>query len=154
MMPVFVRKLNFLNYPINKELFGENKTVRGFFSAIFIAILVIYIQWYLYKFDAIKKISLINYYEINLLFVGFLSGFGAITGDLIKSYFKRRRKIKPGHSWMPFDQIDFMLGSLLFLYPLFNLKLNNVFVLLVITPFLHILVNHVGYYLKIREIKW
>ena len=39
MMPVFARQLSFLNYPINKDLFGENKTVRGFLSAIAAAII-------------------------------------------------------------------------------------------------------------------
>src|SRR3989338_11301981 len=103
MMPVFVKNINILNYPINKNIFGENKTIRGFLSAIFISIIIFYVQYYLYKFYLIKKISLINYYEVNLLFLGFLAGFGAMLGDLIKSYFKRIRNIKPGHSWIPFD---------------------------------------------------
>ena len=154
MMPVFVRKINFLNYPINTKLFGEHKTYRGFLSAITIAIIVVYIQTYLYDFEIIKKISLINYEKENLILLGFLSGFGAMFGDLIKSYFKRRRKIKPGESWIPYDQLDFMIGALIFIYPFVKLDFKNIIILLLATPFLHIIANYIGYYMGLREKKW
>ena len=154
MMPVFVRKINFLNYPINVKLFGEHKTYRGFVSAIIIAILVFYLQSYLHDFEIIKKISLINYEKENLILLGFLSGFGAMFGDLIKSYFKRRRRIKPGESWVPFDQLDFMIGALIVIYPFVNLNFLNIITLLLITPFLHIIANYIGYYTGLRENKW
>ena len=154
MMPVFVRKINFLNYLINERLFGEHKTYRGFVSAIIIAIIIFYVQYYLYDFEIIKKISLINYKEENLILLGFLSGFGALFGDLVKSFFKRRRKIKPGDSWFPFDQLDFMMGALLFLYPFVRLSFSNIIILLLATPFLHIMANYIGYYIGLREKKW
>ncbi len=154
MMPVFARKINFLNYPINQKMFGENKTFRGFLSAIIAAIIIFYLQSYLYKFDFIKNISLIDYQQENLLFLGFLGGFGAISGDLIKSFFKRRKRIKPGQPWFPFDQLDFILGALIFLYPFVKLNFVNILTLLLVTPFLHIAANHAGYYLGVREVKW
>ena len=154
MTPVFVRRINVLNYPINKDLFGENKTVRGFVSAIIISIVFFYIQAYLFQFGFIRKISLVNYDEINIFAVGFLAGLGAITGDLIKSFFKRRQNIKPGQSWMPFDQLDFIIGALILIYPFVKLNFMNVIILLLITPFLHIAANHIGYYIGLRERKW
>lgn len=154
MTPVFVKKLNILNYPINKKLFGENKTVRGFVSAILISILFFYIQSYLFRFDFIKKISLIDYSQINIFLIGFLGGLGTIGGDLIKSFFKRRRKIKPGESWIPFDQLDFMFGALLLINPLVKLRLGSIVILFIITPILHISANHIGYYLGLRNTKW
>lgn len=154
MMPVFVRKINLLNYPINKKLFGSHKTVRGFISAVIAAIIIIYIQLYLYNFSPFKKISLINYQHENIFLLGFLSGFGAITGDLIKSFFKRKKGIKPGHKWVPFDQLDFMIGALILLYPFVKLTFINISILILLTPFFHVLANHIGYFLKIRETKW
>ena len=154
MMPVFVKKINFLDYPINSKLFGEHKTYRGFVSAIFIAIIVFYIQSYFYDFEIIKKISLINYREENLILLGFLAGFGTMLGDLIKSYFKRKKNIKPGESWFPFDQIDYMFGALVFVYPVVNLNLKNMLVLLLTAPFLHIIANYIGYFIGLRERKW
>lgn len=154
MMPVFARKIQYLNYPINKRLFGSHKTIRGYVSAIIAAIIVFYIQLYLYDIVLFKKISLINYQQSNILLMGFLSGFGTITGDLIKSFFKRKKGIKPGQKWVPFDQLDFMVGALLLLSPFVKLTLKSISILLLLTPFLHILTNHIGYFLKIRETKW
>jgi CDP-diglyceride synthetase len=37
-----------------------------------------------------------------------------MTGDAVKSFFKRRLGITPGKSWFPFDQLDFVLGAILF----------------------------------------
>jgi CDP-2,3-bis-(O-geranylgeranyl)-sn-glycerol synthase len=154
MMPVFARKIPFLNYPINKKLFGSHKTVRGYISAIIAAIIIFYIQLYLYDISFFRKISLINYNQENIFLLGFLSGFGAITGDLIKSFFKRKKGIKPGHKWVPFDQLDFMAGALILLYPFVKLTLTSMSILILLTPFLHVLTNHIGYFLKIRETKW
>ncbi|MBI2672091.1 CDP-archaeol synthase [Candidatus Woesearchaeota archaeon] len=154
MSPVFARRINFLNYPINEKLFGSHKTYRGLVSGILASIIFFYIQLYLYRFNAIKSISLINYNEINVLLIGFLAGFGVITGDLIKSYFKRRKNIKPGKSWIPFDQLDFILGALIVLYPFIKLSLKSILILIVLTPFLHVGANHVAYYIKLRKEKW
>ena len=154
MTPLFVRKINLLNYPINKKLFGSHKTARGFISAILAAIIIMYIQLYLYDISFFRKISLINYNQENIFLLGFLSGFGAILGDLIKSFFKRKRGIKSGHKWVPFDQLDFMVGALLLLYYFVRLTFQSITILLLLTPFLHVLTNHIGYFLKIRETKW
>ena len=154
MMPVFVRKIPLLDFPINKKLFGSHKTVRGYISAIIAAIIMFYIQLYLYDTTFFRKISLINYSESNIFLLGFLSGFGAITGDLVKSYFKRKKGIKPGQKWVPYDQLDFMFGALILLYPFVKLTFLSISILILLTPFLHVLVNHIGYLLKIRETKW
>ena len=154
MSPVFVRRINLLNYPINERLFGSHKTYRGFVSGVLASIVFFYIQFYLYRFNAIKSISLINYNEINVLLIGFLAGFGVIAGDLIKSYFKRRKNIRPGKSWIPYDQLDFLAGALILLYPFIKLSLNSIFILFVLTPFLHVGANHVAFYIKLRKEKW
>ena len=152
MAPVFARKLNFFNKPLNRNLFGEHKTYRGFIVAIIVGLFVVYFQKYLYGFDFFKQISLINYTEINLIYLGFFSGFGAMLGDLIKSYFKRKQNIKPGESWVPFDQLDFMIGALIFLSVF--LEFQNILILLVLTPFIHIIANHIGYFLGLNNVKW
>ena len=81
-------------------------------------------------------------------------GLGALAGDLIKSFFKRRIGIAPGHKFIPFDQTDFVVGALVFIMPVFELTLNIFIVSLLLSFLLHIIVNHVAFYLKIRNEAW
>jgi len=85
--------------------------------------------------------------------------FGALIGDIIKSFFKRRIGKKRGQDWIPFDQIDFILGVLFFsflmagLLNLIGATIENWFItsftpwhiliLLIITPFFHLFANFV-----------
>lgn len=39
---------------------------------------------------------------------------GALVGDIVESYIKRRRKFPSGYQWRPWDQVDQILGSLVF----------------------------------------
>src|SRR3989338_255015 len=108
MAPVIFKKISFLSYPVdfskklgNRPIFGKNKTFRGFFFGILLAIIVSYIQFELYKTVSFRNISFFNYG--NWILFGFLMGFGALAGDLAKSFFKRRAGIKPGDRFIPFD---------------------------------------------------
>ncbi len=151
MAPVFSNKLfGFKANPINEKLFGANKTYRGFISGILSAMIIIYLQSALYSFEFFNSISLLDYYNINLLLYGFFFGFGALFGDLIKSFIKRRINIKSGAPFIPFDQIDYTLGAFIILSPLYF----DIFVFLIgisLSFFLNILVNYIGYKLKFRE---
>ncbi|MCG8571014.1 MAG: CDP-archaeol synthase [Spirochaetes bacterium] len=133
-------------------IFGKNKTFRGLIFGIVFGVITAFIQSLLYNFEGIKIISFLDY--SNWLLLGFLMGLGAIIGDLIESFFKRRFNIKSGKPFIPFDQLDFMIGAMVFVYPVFQLNLNQVITLLVLSFFLHILVNHIAFYLKIRKEKW
>ena len=44
MTPSLLKKINFLNYPINEKLLGKNKTYRGLISAVIIGMLIFYLQ--------------------------------------------------------------------------------------------------------------
>ena len=81
-------------------------------------------------------------------------GFGALAGDLVKSFFKRRIGINPGAKFIPFDQTDFVVGALVFIMPIFDLTLEIFFASLLLSFILDIIVNHAAFYLKIRNEKW
>lgn len=159
MAPVFVKKINILNIPVdfNKKINGEpilgvNKTIRGLFAATIFGEIIFLLQKILFNFDFFKAISLIDYQYIPW-FAGLFMGFGAIFGDMIKSFFKRRLKINPGKSWIPFDQIDYVLGGILFFSWFYILTFIDIFSLLFTGIILHIIVNTIGYYLGVREQK-
>lgn len=164
MAPVFAQRfgiLKFLAKPVDggrvfrgQKIFGEHKTWRGFFVGVAAAILVAWLQSYLYLIPVFKGFSLINYSKTNFLFLGFLFGFGALFGDLVKSFFKRRAGFAPGAPWVPFDQIDFVFSALVFISPIFIPSWRGILTIILITPLLHILTNRIGFLLKIKSTKW
>ena len=159
MSPVIFKFVNFLNYPVDfnkklnsKPIFGENKTYRGLFFGIVSSILFVFLQTIIYP--ETKFISLINYSSINFLAFGFFLGFGALFGDLIKSFLKRQFNIPPGKPWVPFDQIDWILGAIMFIYFYVPISLKEITAAIIIFGILHPAVNFIGYLLKIKENKF
>lgn len=95
-----------------KEILGDHKTWRGVIVATIAGMFVFWLQQLLYQFVPIQKMSLFNYSTMPML-SGALLGFGAILGDAVKSFAKRRIGVKPGVMWFPFDQIDYPIGAML-----------------------------------------
>ena len=159
MAPVIVKKINFLEIPIDfnkkindKLIFGKNKTFRGLIFGIIFAMIITYLQFLLYKNGLFVEISIIDY--SNWILIGFLMGFGAVFGDLVESFVKRRLNYEPGKSFVPFDQLDFVIGALIFVYPLVKLLLNKIIIILLLSFVLHVIVNHFAFYTGIRKEKW
>ena len=141
------------NKKINKKpILGENKTFRGLIFGVLFAVIIAYLQFLLHNNNILADIAIIDY--SNWLLIGFLLGFGAIFGDLVESYVKRRMNYEPGRSFVPFDQIDFVIGALIFVYPLVILSLDKIVVMLFLSFILHIIVNHIAFYMNIRREKW
>ncbi len=162
MAPVFATKIfgNKFSLPLDfnttikdRPVLGKNKTWRGLIAGSIIGILTVYLQNYLYNFDFFKSISLLDYRQVNLLLFGFLFGFGVILGDAVKSFIKRRIALKPGEKWIPWDQLDF-LGGLILILLVFIPPWPVILLILIISPFLPLLSNWLGYLLKIKKVSW
>ena len=142
----------FLNFPVWEKKCGKNKTWRGIVVATIAGGLVFWLQQLAYS-SGFTKLAIIDYTGFPLIF-GFLLGFGAIIGDLIESYYKRKAGVAPGKPWFPFDQLDFVIGGLFFGFFVYVPKANLILVLLIVSPLLHIIFNRIGYWLKINKTKW
>lgn len=148
MAPPLFKRINFLNYNLDfgkkingKRIFGNNKTFRGlFFGIIFAVIISIVIKYFFIK-------------DFNLI-MGALSGLFALLGDALESMFKRQLSIKPGLPFIPFDQIDWVIGSSFVLYLYNYLDLYEILIAIILFFFLHIIVKHIGYYLRIDNNRW
>ena len=156
MIPSLVVKLRVLNYPIDfglkikgKRLLGNNKTFRGLVFGIVGAIIFVFLQKTMFP-----DFGIIDYTNVNFVLLGFLLGFGALFGDIIESFFKRQLRIKPGQSFVPFDQIDWILGSLVFVSFYVQLGVFDWVVAILLFGLLHPLINLVGYYLGIKKGKF
>ena len=152
MAPILFKRLPLLNKPINKTKFGENKTWRGLVFATFLGAVVFWLQRVAYQ-EGFTNWALIDYTDFSILF-GVLLGFGAIFGDLVESYYKRKSGFKPGESWLPWDQLDFVLGGLIFSFFIYVPPAEVVLVLLLVSPLLHIVVNYLGYLMKFKKNKF
>ncbi len=144
----FGKKIN------GKEILGSHKTFRGLLFGVVFGILTALIQFLLYRYEAFNKVSIFDYGLMSSIILGALMGFGAVFGDMVKSFFKRRVKIEPGKPWIPFDQIDFVIGGLLLSFIIFIPPIPYIVMIIVVSPLGHIAVNHLAFYLKIRKEKW
>ncbi|MBI2638464.1 CDP-archaeol synthase [Candidatus Peregrinibacteria bacterium] len=161
MMPVFLKKVPILNYPLDhgrtwfgKRIFGAHKTYRGFLSGIFAGIIVALAQKFLYQF--MPQFTLFpydNFSYATTAIVGLCFGGGILLGDLIKSFFKRRFGISDGGRWLPFDQLDF-LGALLLVGIFFIPSLQYTIAIFIISPALMIITDIFGYRLGMRDVWW
>jgi CDP-2,3-bis-(O-geranylgeranyl)-sn-glycerol synthase len=147
MAPPFVRYWPGWNPPISGHWLGDHKTLLGFSLGVLVAILTTLVQA---QIDWTG--SLVPYTEWPLLGLAF--GVGAMGGDSAKSFVKRRMSIAPGAPWIPVDQLDFVAGALLIVWPWASIRWPDVGVILVLSFFGDIAVNHAAYWMGIRDTRW
>jgi len=144
-----------------RRILGDGKTWRGLFAGAFLgmtagfglAVAASYLSTSEYSF-----LGLTTFEGFPLMIpILFSLCFGALLGDVIESFFKRRIGKDRGQDWIPFDQLDFIVGALLFSFLvsellsviqgttsnwfLNHITIWHVLVLLVVTPFIHITAN-------------
>jgi CDP-2,3-bis-(O-geranylgeranyl)-sn-glycerol synthase len=123
-----------------QRIFGTNKTVRGFIGGLVIG----------------AVIGVSGYYLVSkeLLTISLLASLGALLGDLAGAFLKRRMKIKPGSSLPGIDQLDFVIGALLFVLPFYQISLASILILFFVTPPIHFLTNVGAYLLRLKSNYW
>ncbi|KAA0010167.1 MAG: CDP-2,3-bis-(O-geranylgeranyl)-sn-glycerol synthase [Thermoplasmata archaeon] len=134
-----------------KPIFGAGKTWRGFIGGGICGMAVGIIMNQLWQSFGVG---------LNAVFVLLSLSFGALAGDLIKSFFKRRIGKKRGEKWLVIDQIDFLLGAFFFTFIfnrewfVSNFSLYHIIFLLIFTPLLHLATNIIAYVLKLKKVPW
>lgn len=171
MMPIFFDKLGLLKswaVPIDggrklgkNEIFGSHKTWRGLVAGVFGGFLSVF---FLTVGDALLKGWDIKIWLNLILFTSVTWGAGmgaaAILGDLLKSFFKRRLNIKNGQPFIPFDQIDFAIGAIIYGY-FFSAMVTKItdfwqisLIFILITPLLHLAANVIAYKVGWKKVWW
>lgn len=156
MAPVIFKWIPLLDYPMDakkkwrgKRILGDHKTWRGFCIGIIAAIATVALQQlFAETFEAIAPL---DYRTVNVWALGFVLGFGAMAGDAVESFVKRRQNIAPGKPWVPWDQIDWIIGAVLFVLLAVRLPFSAALTAIILFGLLHPLVNFVGYKLKIKQ---
>lgn len=172
-----------------RRIFGDHKTWNGLKGPLYIGIpislflfLLFTLLWAPIKdviIDAAAQgqyllyedIRIFEYYfkggqiPLNFLVViarVFLAAYGAVLGDLLGSFLKRRFDIKSGAPFWIVDQLDFALVALIFVsIPGFILPslflipdIHIIIFLLIITPAVSIIANTVAYMIGLKDVPW
>ncbi|HJJ95484.1 MAG TPA: CDP-2,3-bis-(O-geranylgeranyl)-sn-glycerol synthase [Methanocorpusculum sp.] len=154
-----------------RRIFGDGKTWRGLIGGIIVGILFGLFQMFLY-------------YTFNLTFLPEHSlwtiiplSIGALLGDLIKSYFKRRLGKERGSKWPIADMYDMVVGSLVLMVivllisggtswftanlvdplgilPQIVFGLAVLIAIFVVSPLMHRGTNIIAYMFKLKDVPW
>jgi CDP-2,3-bis-(O-geranylgeranyl)-sn-glycerol synthase len=133
-----------------RRIIGNSKTIRGFVFGIFASVTSAIVIFFASQYFGINVFSSLNF---SILF-GAVLGFGALLGDAVKSFFKRRIGLKEGKNLIFFDQTDFLFGAILISLPFDQFPLKFILVIIAATFIVHIIMNIIAFYLKLKKVPW
>lgn len=137
-----------------KRIFGDGKTFKGFFTGVLFGIITAFVENQVNTSIFNNFMPVFNYISIISL------PAGAMLGDLIASFFKRRLGFARGQAFPLVDQLDFVFGAwiitLIFTGSWFlqNFTIYIIIATLLLTPILHLFVNMIGYKIGISREPW
>ena len=117
-----------------KPFLGGHKTLRGCIVGVFMGLLVGVLQGGFY--------------------IGLTQGLGAILGDLVSSFLKRRWDFAPGDGVPLLDQLDFIVAAIILSQPYTRASLEDMLIILVVTVPIHYLMNYAAWLLKMKKNPW
>lgn len=145
-----------------RRLLGDGKTWRGLFGGALTGVLVGSVQSpssVLWTGDPFSLASFVDFMGP----VAALS-FGALLGDVLGSFLKRRLGMNKGTRAPILDQYDFVLGALILTGVAFpgwvaehyivGEGFYGLVLILALTPILHRIVNVIGYRIGRKEVPW
>jgi CDP-2,3-bis-(O-geranylgeranyl)-sn-glycerol synthase len=151
------------NWSDGRRILGPSKTWSGFLFGTFVAIPIVLLQAWLILI-APPNLQLVPHYAstvIGALPVAFLLTGGALTGDVIGSFIKRRSGYGSGTRVIGLDQLPFVLfpiGVGLWLFPSIFVptfwSLEALLWVLLLTVGLHTLFNWIGFKLGTKKVPW
>ena len=143
-----------------RRILGNGKTIRGFIVGVCFGTLTgvgqflvaPYLRPILAQFVTITPEM--DYVLSISIPVAFLLSVGALTGDVVGSFIKRRVNVKSGDSSPFLDQIGFIIMALIFAFPLMIPSPIFVIILTLTTLGIHWLSNALGYLLGLKKNPW
>jgi CDP-2,3-bis-(O-geranylgeranyl)-sn-glycerol synthase len=159
MAPVLVgKRLTALAVPLDfgaslggVRIFGDHKTWRGLIVGVATGTVAFLLQRALYDAEIGRALALFDYATLPAL-TGAGLGFGAILGDAVKSFFKRRVGIAPGKPWIGPDEIDFYLGGAAVAACLVPLPLVPLLLSIPVVIVGHLLSNVISWALGLKDV--
>lgn len=117
-----------------RSIFGDHKTVRGTLAGLLVGTVIGIIQQQLLR--------------------GLLLSIGAIGGDIIVSFIKRRLGFKPGAMFPVADQLGFIIFAAALISLVQPLSWERVATIMAVTVPIHYFTNVVAWLLKLKKDPW
>ncbi len=146
-------------YTDNRRFIGNGVTWRGTFCG---TVLGTFVGGFLGFIGAcFGDLSQLSYGVIGIhafgsvvagLGLGFLMAFGALAGDAVGSFIKRRIGLQSGDPAPLLDQLDFVCGALLLSLLVVPLSSNFVIIIAVISVVLHLGTNSFAYMIGMKDV--
>jgi CDP-2,3-bis-(O-geranylgeranyl)-sn-glycerol synthase len=130
------------NFFDGRRVFGTNKTFRGFFFGWGVGFLV-----------GIVEVLVFGLGQYGIM-LSILTPLGALCGDLAGAFLKRRLNISPGGLLPIIDQINFVVGAVLFALPLGIVSWELALTVLLLTPPIHLFTNFLAFKMKLKSNPW
>ncbi len=130
-----------------KPFFGKGKTFKGTFFGILAGIIATLLLNQVMIFYSIS-------FPANYLYFGVLASIGAILGDIVGSFIKRRLGIESGKESPILDQLDFVIGGMILAFPIYVPELIEIIILIIATLIFHRLANFVAFKLKLKKVPY
>jgi CDP-2,3-bis-(O-geranylgeranyl)-sn-glycerol synthase len=135
-----------------ERILGDGKTWRGLLAGLSFGSITGILEHLLCSCSMLPSNLCLNFLPL-----GFVLSLGAMLGDLVGSFIKRRMKIKRGQPSLILDQLTFLLFALLLSFsflPENFITLEVVIFLVVLTYFLHVLTNLIANRLGLKSVPW
>ena len=136
------------------RLFGDHKTWRGLIVGVLVSSATLWLEYRLASHLPYFPLGYKDFGVPTLLpiwLLGPLLGFGALAGDAVKSFFKRRQGMAPGESWFLIDQIDSLLGAMFTSLFVIILPLEIYIAAFILWPLADLLISFVGHKIGLKE---
>lgn len=171
MLPAYVSNLSGLAFgggkPVDggkdwgdgRRIIGNGVTWKGFFSGTVLGTLVGVVLGIIGTFYG--DLSALTGGVIDLhvygsilggLILGFLMAFGALSGDLVGSFLKRRMGLQSGEPAPFMDQLDFVLGALILSLLVVRISWSFFIIIVVLSLVFHVGTNTIAYLLGIKDV--
>ena len=135
---------------------GDGVTWKGLIGGTLIGIITGIIQgwvapYILSNFGQFITTPIITNVSEGIL-IGFLLGFGALLGDALGSFLKRRLGIGRGKPAPILDQLDFLIVALILVSLVVKLDLMFIVMAIILTLIIHLLANTGAYLLGLKDV--
>ena len=136
------------------RLLGDGKSWEGLFFGTLMGILVAVVEMLAFPYLPWgMSLVALNIIAMTPL-VGFLLGFGAMMGDVVASFFKRRMNRPRGSPVLFLDQLDFLAGAFVMLSLAVTLEVGWIILGTILTLVFHVVANIIAYKIGVKRNPW